>query len=75
MEATFLAFPGKGPRKVPVPGANGTTTLNAFLDAAGEKYAPNDTVEYAVDGQVVTDGNAPVKEGSVVSKTARVAGG
>ena len=76
VEATFATFPGNGqpPKKVPVPGSNGTTTLNLFLEAAGETFNPEDKADYAVDGQIVTDGNAPVKDGSTVTKTARVAG-
>lgn len=74
MEATYATFPGSGPKRVPVPGANGTTTLNQFLEAAGEKFNPEEKADYAVDGNIVTTGDAPVKDGSTVTKTSRVAG-
>ncbi len=75
MEAKYITFPGKGARQVPVPGATGTVTLNAFLEAAGDPFDSDGKVDYLVDGETVKDGNAPVREGSTVTKTARVAGG
>ena len=75
MEATYATFPGSGAKRVPVPGATeGKTTLNQFLEAAGEKYNPEEKADFAVDGQIVTTGEAEVKDGSTVTKTSRVAG-
>ncbi|OGL72688.1 hypothetical protein A3C96_03650 [Candidatus Uhrbacteria bacterium RIFCSPHIGHO2_02_FULL_60_10] len=77
MEATFATFPGNGqpPRKVQAPSDNGTTTLMQFLEAAGEKYDPEGKADYAIDGKLVTSGAVEVRNGSTVTKTARVAGG
>lgn len=73
MQATFVTFPGSM-RRITADG-EGKTTLQAFLEAAGEAFTPGDKNDYAVNGEITTDPATEVPEGATVTKTARVQGG
>lgn len=73
MQATFVTFPGSM-RRIEAEG-EGKTTLQAFLEKAGEVFNPGDKHDYAVNGQLTTDPDTEVPEGATVTKTSRVQGG
>lgn len=71
MQATVVTFPG-GMKPVNLPGL---ATLRQVLESAGASPSDGEQADIAVDGEIVTNLDAEVPEGSIVTKTKRVAGG
>ncbi len=71
MQATVVTFPG-GTKPVNLPRP---ATLRQVLESAGAAPAEGEKVDLAVDGEITTDLDAEVPDGSIVTKTKRVSGG
>lgn len=74
MIATVAQYPG-GKKTAEVAGP-GPAPLKEVLAAAGIESKPGESAEYSVNGEDVQSLDAPVPDGSVVTKTTvRVEGG
>lgn len=73
MRATVVVFPGD--RLPPVEMAGETATVREVLAAANvTPPAPGEPVALAVNGNIITDLDAPVADGAIVTKTNNIKG-